>query len=97
MYLQKNIINDRVNILWVGCDDTIGVWTTWVDPTITVESLVVSRSVVGWYDPDDELIPLLGSDKLAVIAVDIGEWRACNNSIEEKKNNNAALKIQIII
>ena len=73
------MVNDRVDILWVDCDVT-GVLTTVVDPVLADK---LFDSVAGWCGPDDELIPLLGSDALVVVVVGgDGELRTPNNSAE---------------
>ena len=59
-----------------------GALITGVDPTLTNESFTVWCSVVGWCDPDDELIPLLGSDVLVVVAVGGDNLRASKNSVQ---------------
>lgn len=71
-----------VDILWVGCDVT-GVLTIVVDPALADE---LFDSVVGWYDPDDELIPLLGGDVLVAVVVSSGKQIASNNSVMQEKN-----------
>jgi len=72
------MINDMIDILWVGCV-AIGVLTTGVDPylTITDESFDGWCNVEGWCDPEHELIQLLGR---VVVVVGGGEQRASNNS-----------------
>ena len=55
-------------------------------PTVTANSLADDGDI-GWCDPDDELIPLLGSDVLVVAVLGVlggGKERASNNSAAYK-------------
>ena len=64
-----------VNVLAIG-----------IDPAVTDNSLADGGDI-GWCDPDDELIPLLGSDVLVVAVLGVlggGKERASNNSAAYK-------------
>jgi len=51
------------------------------DSSLNSKSFDVRCNVVGFCDPDDELMTLLGSDVLEVVLVDSGKHRACKHSI----------------
>ena len=71
----------------MGCN-AVDVPTAGVDPTLTDKLFVVRCRIVECCDPDDELIPLLGSNLSVVVVVDSGEQSASNNSVVGRKENN---------
>jgi len=71
----------------MGCD-AVGVPTAGVNPTLTDKLSVVWCRIVGYCDPDDELIPSLDSDISVVVVVDDGEQSTSNNSVVGRKDNN---------